>query len=508
MIKILNDIKIPVASDENIFEICRKKAGLKKDAAAHFKILKKSVDARDKGNILFVYSVEIGDTLQAGTKAAPCVKKLPFRPVVVGSGPAGLFAAYVLASCGLKPIVFERGSEVDKRKQAVQKFWQSGSLDTNCNVQFGEGGAGTFSDGKLNTQVKSPHIQTVLETYVKYGAPQDILFLNKPHIGTDLLSAVVKNMREGIIAMGGEFKFDTLVKDIITEGGTVRGIAADKYYESQAVVLAAGHSARDTFKMLYYKGLNMSQKAFSAGLRIEHLQSMVDVSQYGKFAGNKKLGAADYKLFSHLGGGRTVYTFCMCPGGYVVSGASEEGMVATNGMSEHARNGINANSALLVSVTPEDFNSSHPLAGIEFQRELERKAYIAGGGGYKAPCCTVSDFLSGKVSQNFSGVLPTYKPGVVKYPLFELLPGFMAQGIREGIIAFDKKLKGFSDGGAVLTGIESRSSSPVRIERDISCQSVNVKGLYPCGEGAGYAGGIVSAAVDGIRAAEGIINSI
>lgn len=511
MNKIFQDIKLPVAEDKNLFELCCKKAGLSAKEAVYFKILKKSVDARNKNDIKFIYTVEIGIQIPKKEEMTfiNLAGRAKYRPVVIGSGPAGLFSAYYLTLCGLQPIVFERGSEVDKRKEKVNKFFETGVLDTECNVQFGEGGAGTFSDGKLNTQTKSEFIGNILKIFTECGAPEEILYLNKPHIGTDILSEVIKNLRNKIIALGGEFKFDTAIKNIVFTNGCVSGLQYDNgFIQTDTAVLAIGHSARDTFKMLHGNGVDMSAKAFAVGVRIEHPQSLIDKSQYGIFAGNSELGSADYKLFEHLKNGRTAFTFCMCPGGYVVPAASEEGMTVTNGMSYHSRKGENANSAILISVSPEDYGSNHPLAGVEFQRKLEKDAFIAGGGGYKAPCCTVSDFFSKKVSSGFKGVQPTYMAGVNKYPLWKTMPNFLSQGIEDGIKAMDRKLKGFAYNDTVLTGIESRSSSPVRIERNENLESVSIKGLYPCGEGAGYAGGIMSAAADGLRVAKKIVDKL
>ena len=523
MLKISNiTVSLDASMDEVLSAAC-KKAGIPPKLVTSYAVSKKSVDARKKNDIKLIYSLNVNingneDRYIANnvTKVQPyCYNPInapisELRPIVVGSGPAGLLAALILAQANQRPILVERGLEATKRKSKVEKFHLKGILDTECNVQFGEGGAGTFSDGKLTTGIKDYRMGKVIEEFIKAGAPEEIGYLAKPHIGTDKLIEMVQNLRREIIRCGGEVRFGTRLSDINVKNGKLYSVTLEENgqsYELQAdrLILAIGHSARDTFEMLLERGLTMEQKPFSVGARIEHPQTLINTAQYGKFAEHPALGAADYKLSAHLSNGRGVYTFCMCPGGTVVASTSEEGGICTNGMSVFARDGKNANSAVLVGVGPKDFENSHPLAGVEFQRSIERAAYRISN-SYFAPAQSVADFLNSKTTESTSfKVLPTYRPGVVGADLSSCLPKFVVSSMRDGLRAFDLKLRGFAGGEAVLTAPETRSSSPVRILRNENYHSVSVKGIYPCGEGAGYAGGIMSAAVDGIRCAEAIL---
>jgi hypothetical protein len=525
----LSNIKIKVSekvSEDRLKELTAKKLRVKAEQLKSFHITKKSVDARDKSNVCYIFSVgfDIADEekylpIKNVAKAKVYSFSVPkatseLSPVVVGFGPAGMLSALMLARAGLKPIVIERGRAVEERQRDIDTFWQTGKLDTASNVQFGEGGAGTFSDGKLNTGKNDPLIQTVFKEFVQAGAPKEILYLAKPHIGTDKLVAVVRNIREQIKALGGTVLFEHQLTDIHEQKGELCGITCltpegEVHIDCNRVILAIGHSARDTFEMLVKKGITAEQKPFAMGVRIEHSQRMIDEAQYGRFA--KYLPAADYKLVAHLPSGRSVYTFCMCPGGYVVAAASEEKRLVTNGMSYFSRSGDNSNAALLVGLNPSDFggDSENPLAGVQFQRDLEHKAYLAGGSNYNAPVQLAGDILADRASTAVGSVIPTYKPGVTPTDLSKVFPDYMYASFKEGITALDKHLKGFAHPDAVLTAVESRSSSPVRIVRDKqTLNSVSLKGLYPCGEGCGYAGGITSAAVDGIKCALAVCESL
>lgn len=521
----VSGIKLSLDQDEaEVTKGLLRKLKIKEADLKEYSIFKRSIDARKRDNIYFVYTVDAVVTNEdkvmaryAGDKDVVASPKLTYdyvktgqvrlgnRPVIIGTGPAGLFAGLILAQMGYRPLLLERGADVDRRTEAVRGFWTTGRINTESNVQFGEGGAGTFSDGKLTTLIRDLRCRKVLEELVRAGAPGEIMYSHKPHVGTDILKTVVKNLRQEIIGLGGEVRFEAKVTDLLVEQGVVKGLVVNhgETLAAEVVILAIGHSARDTFTMLYNRGVKMIPKAFSIGVRIEHPQKLIDHAQYKQFAGHEKLGAAEYKLAYHSPGGRSAYTFCMCPGGVVVAAASEEGGVVTNGMSEHARNAVNANSALLVGVTPADFASDHPLAGIEFQRHWERQAFELGGRNYHAPAQRVGDFLGDKPAHGLGQVQPSYQPGVTPAELKNCLPPYVVTVLKEAIPALEKKLKGFALPDAVMTGLETRSSSPVRIERSDRRES-NIQGLYPAGEGAGYAGGIVSAAVDGIRVAEAV----
>ncbi len=522
----LNHVSLPLEYEQQPLTIYAAKAlGINESLVRSAVLYKRSLDARKKNQLHFEATLDIElvsgeQKIAAGNTNArlaqpyqytlpPC-KPLEKRPVIIGSGPCGLFAGLVLAQAGQRPIILERGRDVDKRTADVQLFWSGGALDTVSNVQFGEGGAGTFSDGKLNTGTKDQRIRKVLNEFAAHGAPEDILYLAKPHIGTDKLKLTVKNIRRDIIHLGGECLFEARVTGFEQQNGQLSAVMYEQNgsttkIETNHAILAIGHSARDTLQMLTEYSIPMQQKAFSMGVRIEHLQESINRQQYGRYYQHPALKAADYKLAVHPSTGRGVYTFCMCPGGTVVAAASEAGRLATNGMSEYARDCVNANSAILVSIGTEDFGSGDILAGIDLQRRLEQKAYLCGGENYHAPVQRVGDFLSGHKTLSFGTVLPSYRPGVEMADLNGILPDFMTQSLKEGLLMMDGRLKGFAHPDAVLTAVESRSSSPVRILRDEHMQSYGMKGLYPCGEGAGYAGGIMSAAVDGIKAAEQIL---
>ena len=509
--KTLSDIKLrPEQSERELFLVAEKSLHKK---PAYFKILKKSLDARDKNNIRYIYTIEFSSEKQSEKMTEiprlPA-NKLPVAPVLVaGSGPAGLFCAIRLLEHGIRPVVAERGPCIEEREKKIEKFTKTRILDGEGNIQFGEGGAGTFSDGKLNTQTHGGFNREVLETFVRFGAPEEILWLNKPHIGSDKLKIVVKNMRSFIERSGGTVLFDTRLTDIVVRNGKIAGAklshakGAAETIEVSALVLAVGPSARDTFEMLLSRGIPLRKKDFAVGVRIEHLQSEIGFAQYGKSF--SVLPPADYKLVSHASD-RAAFTFCMCPGGFVMPAASEEGGVVTNGMSNYARDGRNANSALVVQVSERDFSGDSPLSGIEFQRSLERAAFAAGGNDYSAPVQLVGDFLSGRESGGFKSVLPTYPAGTRFADLRSVFPAPVSSAVSAALRDMDRKLKGFACPDAVLTAVESRTSSPVRIERDLNFQSPAAEGLYPCGEGAGYAGGITSSAADGLRIAEAVFS--
>lgn len=521
----LNNIKIPLDYDGNTLKkAAAKELRIDEKAIESLSLFRRSVDARKKDNIFFLCTLDLTVSVNEdkllkraknAAKVTPYHYELPrwsggASPVVVGFGPAGMFAALILAQSGAKPIVLERGKDVDSRTADVAGFWKTGKLNTESNVQFGEGGAGTFSDGKLNTGTKDSRQRKVLVEFVSHGAPEEILYNAKPHIGTDKLKTTVKNIREKIISLGGRVLFETKLTGFETKDGRITAAIAEhggkiEKFETDSIILAIGHSARDTFEMLYDKKLPVEPKPFSVGARIEHRRESIDRAQYGRFAGHKALGAANYKMNVTTQNGRGAYTFCMCPGGKVVNASSEEGRLCTNGMSEFARDANNSNAALLVSVSPQDFGSGHPLAGMHYQRDLEEKAYKLSG-SYAAPVQRVEDFLNNKPSARIGSVKPSILPEAIPCDLHDILPPYIGESMKQAIVDMGKKLKGFDDGDAILTGVETRSSSPIRILRNNeTLQSVAVKGLYPCGEGAGYAGGIISAAVDGIKCAEKVM---
>ena len=508
-VRTLTDIKLRLdESESTLFAIAQKKLGRK---PLYFAIKKKSLDARDKNNIRFVYTIEFSAEKQ--TPSNEQVERLPSSKMpkesvlVVGSGPAGLFCALRLLERGITPLVIERGLPVDEREKSINAFFSTRILNTESNVQFGEGGAGTFSDGKLNTQTHDGFNKKVLETFVSFGAPEEIAFLNKPHIGSDNLKKVVKNIREYIISQGGRVLFSTKLDDIVVENGRIKQAklintqtGASESISVSAIVLAVGHSARDTVERLYSRGVSMRAKDFAVGVRIEHLQEKIGFAQYGN--AYKKLPSAEYKLVAHTPE-RSAFTFCMCPGGVVIPSSSEEESVVVNGMSNYARNEKNANSALIAQVRKEDFGEN-PLDGMLFQRKLERLAYERAGANYDAPVQLVGDFLKGKESSRFGEVSPSYAIGTQFIDLHSVLPEFITTALKSAIVQMDKRLHGFAHAEAVLTGVETRTSSPVRIERDENYQSISVARLFPCGEGAGYAGGITSSAVDGIKVADAV----
>ena len=548
----LTDLRLPLDHPASaLTDAILARLGIAADELTAYTVAKRSYDARKRGGIVLIYSIdvdtpreaEILQRLQAAETAVPALDAkqgagdpgkvlptpdtdykfvarapdaLPQRPIVIGMGPCGLFAGLILAQMGFRPIILERGKAVRERTVDTFGLWRKRVLNPESNVQFGEGGAGTFSDGKLYSQIsdKLHHGRKVLTEFVKAGAPEEILYVSKPHIGTFRLVSMVENMRATIESLGGEIRFSQRVEDVLIEDGQLRGVTLADGGELRAdhVVFAVGHSARDTFAMLHARGVFMEAKPFSIGFRIEHPQSLIDRARFGPQAGHEILGAADYKLVHHCRNGRSVYSFCMCPGGTVVAAASEPGRVVTNGMSQYSRNERNANAAIVVGITPEDYkaydDSGSPLAGIALQRHWEAQAFALGGGEYEAPGQTVGDFLAGRPSTALGAVQPSYTPGVRLSDLSASLPDYAIAAIREALPAFDKQIKGFAMPDAMLTGVETRTSSPVRITRGPDGHSLNTRGLFPAGEGAGYAGGILSAAVDGIKTAEAVAMSI
>ncbi len=522
----LTDITLPLNHADNALTAAiLTKLDIQAEELIRFSVAKRGFDARRKTNIQLVYTLDVElisstesqlleaqnphvrpapDTRYKFVARAPA--ELKERPVVVGLGPCGIFIALVLAQMGFKPIVLERGKNVRERTKDTFGLWRKRILNPESNVQFGEGGAGTFSDGKLYSQVKDPkhYGRKVLNEFVAAGAPEEILYVSKPHIGTFKLVSMVEKIRAEIIALGGEIRFSTRVDDIELADGQLTGLhlSSGEFLPCRHVAFAVGHSARETFYRLHERGVYIEAKPFSIGFRIEHEQSKIDKCRFGDNAGNPILGAADYKLVHHCANGRSVYSFCMCPGGTVVAATSEEGRVVTNGMSQYSRNERNANSAIVVGISPEEDYPGHPLAGIELQRALESAAFTLGGGTYDAPAQRVGDFLAGRPSNHLGSVKPSYTPGIYLTDLSSALPPFAIAALREAIPAFDRQIKGFATPDALLTGVETRTSSPICIKRGEDYQSINTRGLYPAGEGAGYAGGILSAGIDGIKVAE------
>ena len=530
MLRITNITLSLDSTEDKLIKKTARTLGVHPAAIKRFEIVKKAIDARNKRNIFFVYTLDVEIDSPEKYVGIKNVSMLPekeesliktssksssssVRPIIIGTGPAGLFAALTLAEAGLNPIIIERGYPVAERKAHVDTFWETGKLNPHSNVQFGEGGAGTFSDGKLTTGINDFRIRKILDELVELGAPGEIKYLAKPHIGTDKLFGILVNMRKKIESLGGEYRFNTLLKDINIKDNRIESIVLENLLSGeelkepcQMMILAIGHSARDTFEMLESKGIQMESKPFSIGVRIEHKQADINKAQYGEFWNHPKLGAADYKL-NTKGAGRGVYTFCMCPGGVVVGAASEEGRLVVNGMSRYARDEVNANSALLVSVGPSDFPGDGPLKGMYFQRELEERAFALGGGNYFAPVQLVGDFLHGRKTTALGEVEPSYKPGYELADLRECIPDFAMNSLKDAIVEMAKKQQNFDKYDTVLTAIESRSSSPVKICRDKAYET-NVLGIIPCGEGGGHAGGIMSACVDGVKCAESLLKLV
>ena len=531
----LNEVKLPLDhSEEELHAAVADRLSIKVEELLHCKVSRRAVDARKRSAIQLTYSLDVEvkdepavlngneklrqsgriafspDTTYHFVTKAP--QQLQERPVVIGTGPCGLFAGLLLSQMGFKPIILERGKIVRERTKDTWGFWRKSHFKPESNVQFGEGGAGTFSDGKLYSQIKDKRYlaRKVLTEFVKAGAPEEILYVAKPHIGTFRLVSIVEKMRASIESLGGEFRFQNQVTDLVVENKRIAGVklANDESIPSDHVVLAVGHSARDTFRMLQDRGVYVEAKPFSIGFRIEHPQSLIDGVRWGESAGHELLGSADYKLVHHCKNGRSVYSFCMCPGGTVVAATSEEGHVVTNGMSQYSRKERNANAGIVVGITPDEDYPGDALAGIDFQRRWEVAAFKAGGENYKAPAQKVGDFLAGRPSTDLGSVIPSYTPGITMTDLSACVPAYAVEAIREAIPAFDRKIKGYAMRDALLTGVETRTSSPIRIKRNAEYESINTGGLYPAGEGAGYAGGILSAAVDGIEVAEAVAKSI
>ena len=509
-IKIYEDL-----TEDEVISKAIKKNDIERSDIIEANVVKKSIDARDKKNVHYNYAIDIKVKNESKYNYLKIIKEIPkpiinrnrksvYKPIIVGSGPAGLFCALTLIDNGYKPIIIEQGSSVDERMQYIKEYRETGHLNELCNVQFGEGGAGTFSDGKLTTGINSPYIKDVLNYFYKFGAPKEITYLSHPHIGTDNLITILKNIREYIESKGGEYYFNTKLINIKRKSGVLYLETNNQQFETDCLVLAIGHSARDTYKMLLDNKVDMVRKNFSVGVRIEHKQSMINESQYGTYT-KLNLPPAEYKLAYH-GDERSCYTFCMCPGGEVIASASENGTIVTNGMSEYKRDKENANAALLVNVLTTDFTGKDPLAGMYFQEELEKKAYILGGSNGYAPVQRVEDFFNNRKTSILGEIKPSYRPGYTFSNLNEILPEYVSKTLKEGIRYFDTKIKGFASPDAILTGVETRSSSPVTIIRNEELES-SIPGIYPCGEGAGYAGGITSAAIDGIKVALKIIDN-